>query len=177
MDTDNRLVLVVLHASDLAASLQVYRDIFQIPLASSEHDPPDDPWVGGLHAALSWHQGAYLHFAIYPALPPERPVTTGAQVGFLVADTLETHSRAVAGGVPVLHEPRTEPWGSRRDTWTQTGTSSTSPHADGQAELPPNKGLQRAAYRGANQPLWHHATSNLGQQLAVTSAAAEPLVR
>ena len=42
---------------------------------------------------------------------------------------------------------------------------------------PPNQGLQRAAYRGANQPLCDHGTSHSGQQLAVTSAAAEPLVR
>jgi len=111
VQTDDRLVLVVLHVSDLEASLDVYRDVFGVPLARSEHDPPDDPWVGGQHAALSWHDGAYLHFALYPARPPGRPVTTGAQVGFLVPSALEIHSRAVSSGVEVLHEPRPEPWG------------------------------------------------------------------
>ena len=111
MQTNHRLVLVVLYVSDLEASLKVYRDVFRVPLAPSEHDPPDDPWVGGQHAALSWHDGADLHFALYPARPPDRPVTSGAQVGFRVADALDTHSRAVSSGVKVLHEPRTEPWG------------------------------------------------------------------
>ncbi len=106
-----RLVLIVLHASDLDASLQVYRDVFGVPLEPGENEPVADPWMGGHHAELSWREGAYLHFALFPARPPERPVTTGAQVGFIVGDPDALHSKAVAAGVRVVHPPRAEPWG------------------------------------------------------------------
>ena len=107
----DRLVLVVLHASDLEASLQVYRDVFEVPLEPGENEPVADPWMGGHHAELSWREGAYLHFALFPARPPERPVSTGAQIGFIVRDVEALHSKAVAGGVRVVHPPRSEPWG------------------------------------------------------------------
>ena len=67
--------------------------------------------IGGVHAEVSWHEGAYLHFAVVPARPPERPVSTGVQVGFRVPDLEAVHQRAVAAGVKVLHPPRDEPWG------------------------------------------------------------------
>jgi hypothetical protein len=73
-----RLILVILHASDLDASLRVYRDVFGVPLEPGRNEPTGDPWMGGHHAELSWREGAYLHFALFPARPPDRAVTTGA---------------------------------------------------------------------------------------------------
>ena len=106
-----RLVVVVLHASDLEASAGFYRSIVGIPLTAGGNEPETDLWIGGAHAEVSWYEGAYLHFAVVPARPPERPVSTGVQVGFRVPDLEAVHQRAVAAGVKVLHPPRDEPWG------------------------------------------------------------------
>jgi len=42
----DRLIPVILHASDLDASLHVYRDVFEVPLSPGENDPVADPWMG-----------------------------------------------------------------------------------------------------------------------------------
>jgi len=65
----------------------------------------------GFIARSSGFEGAYLHFAVVPARPPQRPVTTGVQIGLRVPDLDAAHQRAVAAGVEVLHPPRDEPWG------------------------------------------------------------------
>lgn len=111
MTDRRRLVVIILHASDLEASVRFYRDLLGIPLEPGFNDPEDDPWYGGHHAELSWREGAYLHFSLFPARPPERPVTSAAEVGFLVEDARKLHEGIAAAGVPVLHEPRPEPWG------------------------------------------------------------------
>ena len=72
----------------------------------------DDPWYGGAHAAISWTGGAFLHFALFPARVPERPVTRAAQIGFAVDDIDAAHARVVACGHAVVHAPRAEPWGT-----------------------------------------------------------------
>jgi len=105
------LVVVVLHASDLERSASFYRSIVGIPLVLGENEPRNDLWTGGAHAEISWFEGAYLHFAVVPAIPPQRPVTTGVQIGFRAPDLEAVHQRAVAAGVEVLHPPRQEPWG------------------------------------------------------------------
>jgi predicted enzyme related to lactoylglutathione lyase len=107
----DRLVVVVLHASDFERSADFYRRVVGIPLASGANEPQGDLWIGGAHAEISWFDGAYLHFAVVPALPPQRPVTTGVQIGFRVPDLDAVHGRALEAGVPVLHPPRDEPWG------------------------------------------------------------------
>jgi len=106
-----RLAVIVLHASDLERSASFYRDVVGVPLVAGENEPRSDPWTGGAHAEISWFEGAYLHFAVVPANPPQRPVTTGVQIGFRTADLEAAHGRAVAAGVTVLHPPRQEPWG------------------------------------------------------------------
>jgi catechol 2,3-dioxygenase-like lactoylglutathione lyase family enzyme len=109
---DRRLTFVALSVSDLARSLAFYRDALGLPLADSSHDAErNDPWYGGAHAAYSWTDGAYLHFALYPARAPERPVATAAQIGFHVADFDRVHARVVGAGFRVVQEPRAEPWG------------------------------------------------------------------
>jgi catechol 2,3-dioxygenase-like lactoylglutathione lyase family enzyme len=105
------MVLLILHCSDLEASTAFYRDLIGVPLERDRNDPEVDPWIGGLHDEYSWREGAYLHFALYPARPPLRPVTSGAQVGFVVDEVLDHHERLYAAGVEVLHGPRPEPWG------------------------------------------------------------------
>lgn len=107
-----RLSFVALNVSDLERSLAYYRDAFGIDFHMGTNEPVSDPWTGGHHAAFSWTEGAFLHFAIFPAAPPERPASHDAQLGFHVEDIASAHARAVAAGAEVVHEPRPEPWGT-----------------------------------------------------------------
>ena len=111
MNESGRLVLFLLHVSDLENSTHFYRDILGIPLQPGHNEPRQDPWMGGQHAEVSWRTGAYLHFSLFPAHPPERPVTKGAELGLLTDDLDRLHRSIVGAGVIVLHAPRDEPWG------------------------------------------------------------------
>ncbi len=112
MDNEPRLTFVALSVSNLEESVSFYRGILGVPLRDESHDASlDDPWYGGEHAAYSWTVGAFMHFALYPAREPERPISTGVQVGFHVADFERTHQAAVEAGVDVVQQPRQEPWG------------------------------------------------------------------
>jgi predicted enzyme related to lactoylglutathione lyase len=102
-----RLVAVILSVSDLERSTVLYRDAFGVDLHPGDNGG-DDLWTGGQHAEISWTEGAYLHFALYPA---KGQPTTGAQISLGVDDIDRAHDRAVKAGADVLHEPRTEPWG------------------------------------------------------------------
>jgi predicted enzyme related to lactoylglutathione lyase len=107
-----RLTFVALNVSDLTRSTVFYRDLVGIPLHAADHDRElADPWYGGDHAACTWIDGAFIHFALYPALQPQRPVTTGAQIGFHVSGFDVIHSKIAAAGTRILQEPRAEPWG------------------------------------------------------------------
>jgi predicted enzyme related to lactoylglutathione lyase len=105
--SDRRLVAVILEVSDLDRSTTLYRDAFGLDLHPGDNEV-NDRWIGGQHAEISWTEGAYLHFALYPA--KERP-TTGALVSLRVDDIEDAHSQAVQAGARVLHQPRNEPWG------------------------------------------------------------------
>lgn len=110
--SQERLTFVALNVRDLEASLRFYRDVVGIQLHDSSHDSElDDPWYGGSHAASSWTDGAFLHFALYPHRRPNRPVTTGAQIGFHVIEFDEAYNRLVDSGAEMLQEAREEPWG------------------------------------------------------------------
>jgi predicted enzyme related to lactoylglutathione lyase len=102
-----RLVAVILSVSDLDRSTKLYRDAFGVDLHPGDNGG-DDRWTGGVHAEISWTEGAYLHFALYPA--KDNP-TSGVQISLRVDDIEEAHERAVNAGAVVLHPPRTEPWG------------------------------------------------------------------
>lgn len=78
MTHDNRLVAIIIEVSDLDRSATLYREGFGLDLHASDH-ASNDRWIGGSHAALSWTDGAYLHFALSQANGPE--ITTGAQIG------------------------------------------------------------------------------------------------
>ena len=107
MAKDGRLVAVILEVSDLDRSEALYRDGFGLDLHPGDNQV-EDRWIGGRHAEISWLEGAYLHFALYPA--KEKP-TSGAQIALSVVDIDNAHAAAVRAGAHVLHEPRTEPWG------------------------------------------------------------------
>jgi predicted enzyme related to lactoylglutathione lyase len=110
--SNHRLTFLALNVTDLELSTNFYRDILGVPVARSSHDSElDDPWYGGEHAALSWSEGAFLHFALYPSRIPERPVTRSAQVGFHVDDIDTIHKKLKNAGSIVLEAPRDEPWG------------------------------------------------------------------
>lgn len=103
---------VILQVSDLDRAARLYREAFGVDLSVSDHEGGehghDDPWTSGRHAEISWRGGVYLHFALYE----RREATSHAQVSFRVDDIERAHARAVAAGAQVLHEPRTEPWGT-----------------------------------------------------------------
>jgi predicted enzyme related to lactoylglutathione lyase len=107
----DRLIFVALNVSDLERSAAFYEAAFGIDLHRDTNEPETDVWIGGDHAAFSWTDGAFLHFALFPAAPPERPVTRDAQLGLTVTNIKEAHARAVSAGAPVVHGPRQEPWG------------------------------------------------------------------
>ena len=106
-----RLIVVILRASDLEASLRFYRDVLGVPLEPGFNAPESDPWYGGHHVELSYREGAYLHFALFPARPPQFPPTSSAELGFIVPDAEALHERVAASGARMLHGPRSEPWG------------------------------------------------------------------
>ena len=107
MTTHGRLVAVILGVSDLDLSAALYREAFGLDLHSGDNEV-DDRWTGGRHAEISWREGAYLHFALYPA--KDEP-SSGVQISLSVEDIDTAHAAAVRAGAHVLHEPRAEPWG------------------------------------------------------------------
>ena len=94
--------------SDLDRAVAVYRDGFGLDLHIDDH-AGDDRWISGRHAATSWTQGDFLHFALYEA--KDGQPTHRAQVAFAVEDLESAHDRAVRAGVEVVHTPKTQPWG------------------------------------------------------------------
>lgn len=108
MSASNRLVAVIVEVSDLERSTTLYRDAFGIDLHPGDNGV-DDRWTGGQHAEISWHEGVYLHFALYGA--KEAP-TSGVQLSFAVPDIRTAHGLALRHGARVVHEPRQEPWGT-----------------------------------------------------------------
>ena len=106
--TGSRLILLVLEVENLDASIHFYRDLMGIPLVSDIDHGGDDRWISGAHAATSWHDGAFFHFALYQS---KGVVTRGVQIGFPVDDLDASHKRLAAAGVRIDHPPRNEPWG------------------------------------------------------------------
>ena len=104
----NRLVAVVLEVADLDRALALYRDGFGLDLHVSDHEG-DDRWTSGRHAATSWTEGAFIHFALYAS--KDGGATTRAQVGFSVEDLEAAHATAVEAGAEVVHGPKPQPWG------------------------------------------------------------------
>lgn len=107
----SRMIFVALNVADLERSVAFYRDGFGIEFHRDDNEPETDVWYGGRHAAYSWVEGAFLHFALFPARPPERPVSRDVQVGFNATDIELAHARAVRVDAQVVHGPRAEPWG------------------------------------------------------------------
>ena len=113
MSERNRLVTVVIEVTDLGRSARLYADGFGLDLHLRDHEGGqhghEDRWISGAHAAITWTEGAFLHFALYQS-KGER--TTGAQLSFEVEDVGVAHEAATAAGAAVVHEPRSEPWGT-----------------------------------------------------------------
>jgi predicted enzyme related to lactoylglutathione lyase len=112
MPEAGRLVTVVIEVADFDRAVALYRDGFGLDLHLSDHaggdHGADDRWISGRHAAITWDDGAFLHFAIYESRGDR---TSGAQVSFRVDDLDAAHEGAIGAGAEVLHEPRVEPWG------------------------------------------------------------------
>jgi len=103
-----RLVTVVFTVADLDQSVSLYTDAFALDLHVDDHYG-DDPWVSGRHAAASWTDGAFIHFALYET--KDRSTTKGAQVAFRVDNLDLAHRRATEAGAEVVHGPKLQPWG------------------------------------------------------------------
>lgn len=109
----SRLVTVVVEVADLDRAVRLYREGFGLDLHESDHKGAghgkDDRWISGAHAAITWTDGAFLHFALYAS---KGAPTTRAQLSFAVHDLAAAHAAAVEAGAEVMHEPRREPWGT-----------------------------------------------------------------
>ncbi|MFI4936472.1 MAG: VOC family protein [Caulobacterales bacterium] len=104
-----RLVALILEVADLPASRAFYGGLLGLPLhEGADNEADGDRWISGEHAAISWSQGAFFHFALYAA--KEAP-TRAAQIGFQVEDLAAMHARLIAAGVEAAHGPRQQPWG------------------------------------------------------------------
>lgn len=103
-----RLVTIVLTVSDLDRSVKLYRDGFGLELHIGDHQG-NDTWINGRHAAISWTDGAFIHFALYES--KDGSTTTGAQIAFRVVDLESAHQRAQVAGAEVIHGPKKQPWG------------------------------------------------------------------
>jgi predicted enzyme related to lactoylglutathione lyase len=104
----DRLVTVVFTVTDLERSKRLYEEAFGLQLHVDDHEG-DDPWISGRHAATSWVDGAFMHFALYQS--KDGTVTRGAQVAFRVGNLDAAHQRAVNAGAEVVHLPKLQPWG------------------------------------------------------------------
>jgi predicted enzyme related to lactoylglutathione lyase len=98
----------VFTVSDLDRSVALYRDGFGCELHVDDHEG-DDVWTSGRHAATTWSEGAFLHFALYQSR--DASVTSGAQIAFRVDDLDAAHQRALAAGTEMIHAPKAQPWG------------------------------------------------------------------
>jgi predicted enzyme related to lactoylglutathione lyase len=105
----DRLVTVVFTVLDLDRAVKLYTDAFGLDFHVDDHHG-DDPWTSGRHAATSWTDGEYMHFALYES--KDGTSTRGAQIAFRVDDLDAAHSRAIAAGARVLHGPKRQPWGT-----------------------------------------------------------------
>src|SRR4051794_2025305 len=81
------------------------------------------------HVELSWRDGAYLHFAIFPAQSQAR-TTIGAELGFHVEDVRATHERATQDPRPSCTSPEANRGDSPHAIETRMATSLPSRRDD-----------------------------------------------
>jgi catechol 2,3-dioxygenase-like lactoylglutathione lyase family enzyme len=105
------MIFIALNVSDVERSVAFYENAFGLEFHCDENEPKSDVWYGGYHAAISWTQGSFLHFALFPALLPQRPVSRDAQLGLSVDNIHIAHEKAASSGARIEHGPRPEPWG------------------------------------------------------------------
>ena len=74
--------------SDIDRSIELYRDAFGLELHEADHEG-EDRWTRGHHAATSWTDGAFMHFALYASR--DGIVTSHAQIAFEVDDVDVAH--------------------------------------------------------------------------------------
>jgi predicted enzyme related to lactoylglutathione lyase len=103
-----RLILVVLEVEGLKRAVHFCRDQLGIPLKLDVDHGGGDRWISGEHAAISYGENAFLHFALYKS---KGVVTRNVQIGFAIENLEQVHQRLVAADVRVEHGPRDEPWG------------------------------------------------------------------
>jgi predicted enzyme related to lactoylglutathione lyase len=101
-----RFTAIELHAEDVPALAAFYRDVIGIDLSPGDEEATHFETSWG-----SWGSPDFVFFAVQPVLPG-RAATTGAQIGFEVADLTAVHEKVVAAGGTVFEPPTERPWGS-----------------------------------------------------------------
>ena len=97
-----------MEVSDLDRSIDLYSRGFGLDLHVDDH-AGGDRWTSGRHAATSWTDGEFIHFALYES--KDGTTTTRSQIAFRVDDLATAHRRAVDAGAQVVHPPTAQPWG------------------------------------------------------------------
>ena len=71
---------MILEVADLGSSAAFYRELVGLELhAGEDNELPGDRWLDGRHYACSWHEGAFMHFALYEArVPRPRACSSGS---------------------------------------------------------------------------------------------------
>src|SRR4051812_25866662 len=96
---------ILLHPTDRAASVHFYRDVLGLAIAR-EFGPAEAPGtVFFLGNGLLEVSGAV------PEGPPDAQSNNHCALWLQVRDVKAEFTRLAQAGVPVLREPRTEPWG------------------------------------------------------------------
>jgi len=109
--SDIRPSFLALFVRDLQTSARFYAEAVGLPLhRGADNEAPDDPWLAGEHASVSFRDGGYFHFALFERAPGSE--TVRAQLGFSVGDIESAHARMSAAGARMLHPPRNEAWGT-----------------------------------------------------------------
>jgi predicted enzyme related to lactoylglutathione lyase len=110
VDEGTRISALILRCSDVEQSARFYSGLVGLSFhAGKNNDAPGDRWLDGEHRSISFTEGGYFHFALFPSWNGE--VTRATQISFPVPDLAKTHERALKNGAKVLHPPRDEPWG------------------------------------------------------------------
>ncbi len=104
------LAYAILFVSDLAASVEFYRDVIGLPFRFNNESYAEFATEG---AKFSLYARSHLPELIGREAPAGRGAWPQGEVAFLVDDPDAEHARLLQAGVEVLAPPTDRPWGER----------------------------------------------------------------